>query len=273
MPPRRARPMGRRRRRRRRQGRLVVDPTQSVVITGPRLAPVRGRRRGFAHDLGDVGALAEPDVAEEGPTGLPRGGDVDDGVPHPLQGEDEGAHVLEGHRGPAVEEPVDAVGARGDPGDEHGREEEEGALGVLPRRVVGARAEALFPGTRGGRRRRLGGPLRPRLRAGASELRVLAVGGGRDADGVGRERVSGAWCYGTVRGRRRGRGCGCCLRGDGDFRHLLVSAGRLGLDVVRSQRAGVEFQELLPPFVDGTTCAAIYEKGNENHDPGYLHVS
>ena len=102
---------------------------------------------------------------------------------------------------------------------------------------------------------------------------VCALGGGRDADGVGRERVSGAWCYGTVRGRRRGRGCGCCLRGDGDFRHLLVSAGRLGLDVVRSQRAGVEFQELLPPFVDGTTCAAIYEKGNENHDPGYLHVS
>ena len=36
-----------------------------------------------------------------------------------------------------VRERVDAVGGRGDPGDEHGGEEEDGALGVGPRRVVG----------------------------------------------------------------------------------------------------------------------------------------
>ena len=78
----------------------------------------------------------------------PRRHKVDARVPEPLQRQHKRRHVLERHRHPArVHHAVHAVGARRDPRHQHGREEEQRALGVGPRRVVGlvggAAAEAV----------------------------------------------------------------------------------------------------------------------------------
>ena len=68
----------------------------------------------------------------------PGGDEVDDCVPEALQWQHEGGHVFEREGGLAgVDDGVDAVGAGGDPGDEHGGEEEDGAFGVGPGCVVG----------------------------------------------------------------------------------------------------------------------------------------
>lgn len=67
----------------------------------------------------------------------PRGDGVDDGVPEPLERQHKGAHELERHADLVrVDDRVDAVGARRDPGDEDGGEEEDGTLSVRPGRVV-----------------------------------------------------------------------------------------------------------------------------------------
>ena len=64
--------------------------------------------------------------------------DVDDGVPEPLQREDEGGGEIEAEDdGVGVHEGVDAVDGGGDPGDEQGDEEEDGAFAVVEGGTVG----------------------------------------------------------------------------------------------------------------------------------------
>ncbi len=103
----------------------------------------------------------------------PRRDGVDDGVPEALQREHKGAHELEGHADLVlVDDRVHAVGARRDPGDEDGGEEEDGALGVRPRRVVELVVAPAVRVRRAGHTRRR---LRPRGEAADGLRRRLGI--------------------------------------------------------------------------------------------------
>lgn len=79
-----------------------------------------------------------PHVIPERLARLPRSDHVNQRVPEALQRQHGGRHVFKRQQGMIlVHDRVDPVGARRDPGNQQRSEEEQGALGVGPRRVVG----------------------------------------------------------------------------------------------------------------------------------------
>lgn len=189
--------------------RLRLGPKESmaesaVTSARPRRRRVirrhaRAGRRHPAHQLRDVRAAAEAQVVHEVHTRRPRRDGVDDGVPEPLQREHKRAHKLERHADLfLVDDGEDAVRARRDPGDEDGGEEEDGALGVRPRRVVDFVVAAAG---RVRRARRAGSRLR-RARGEAADVlgHGLGVGGLAGAALDGEADVAG----GAGRGKRVG---------------------------------------------------------------------
>ncbi len=139
------------------------------------------------------------DVVEHHPDGAPRRRHVDDHVPEPLERQHDRAQVLERPRHLArVDDAVDPVRRRRDPGDQQRGEEQQRALRVRPR----GRVKVGVPRLR--RRRPLG---EPPLVAGywpgrGSDGRVFAGGRVRCyRHKVGRARIM-RWPFG---GRARGR--------------------------------------------------------------------
>ena len=242
----------------------------------------RGARTGTwpaAHAGGQV-------LGEQGAHGGARGGDVDDAVPEARQRQHQAGDVAEGEGrvGGRVREGVDAVDRGGDlwvrrsvtvirgrlsarlrgtayPGDEHGQEEEDAALGVAPRRRVGLHGLVALP------QRRHHGARRARAR------RVAVL----DGHAVRREGAGGALARRAVDGvvavgreEARGAGVGAAelgdLRGHADAATVPVGgaagrrpraeagargpAGRVGRAALRAVRAQVAEGAQLAPLAE-----------------------
>lgn len=87
---------------------------------------------------GAVAVALDAHPAEQLLAGVETGNHVDEAVPEALEREHEGGGVGEGDGDLArVRDTVESVGARWDPGDQHGAEEEHGDLGVAPGGAVG----------------------------------------------------------------------------------------------------------------------------------------
>lgn len=279
------------------------------ALAKPAAAASRGRRRRIlgrpcaggrnaADQLRDVGLVAVAQVIQQVLARGPRSDGVDDGVPEALQRQHKGAHKLEDDADLVlVNDRVHAVGARRDPGDEDGREEEDGALGVRPRRVVELVVAAAV---RVGLARHPARRLRPRgeaadglrsrldIRFGSGVLvaldrqfhflkRLRRRGGLRidvhrvRAVVVVLERRLGLRGNGRVTTKRRGPGLGGVdgLAGDGHLvgphRVLVVAVDGHGVGV-----GGVKVTQLLALLVDCTPGAEVDEEGDDDDDPGVL---
>lgn len=251
----------------------------------------RTTRGNAAHEFRHVWPLAVAKVVQQILARRPRRHGIDDGVPEPLQREHKRAHKLERDADLVlVDDRVHAVGAGRDPGDEDGREEEDGALGVRPRRIIQFMvATAVRVWHAGDARRR----LRPRREAAdrlgdrLGEAAVLAaldrqahVDGLRrcdrlrsDVDGVGTRGLVAQWprlrADGGVPTERSGGGSvrgvdG--LAGDGDLggahRVVRVAVDGKGVGVGR-----LEVAQLLSLLVDCAPGADVDEECDDNDDP------